>query len=324
MIDNDVMRGLWLEEGRVRLRGDLPRPAPASDEALVRVQLTGICGTDLAMLSGYSDYTGIPGHEFVGEVVESADAGLVGTRVVGEISAACGTCPTCVQERLPGHCPTRTVLGIQGRPGSMAEYLTLPLVNLHPVPEGVSDEAAVFCEPLAAALQIQEQVAIRPGSSVLVVGAGRLGQLVARTLALTGCRLTVVARHARQRERLRLVGVEVVEPGGVRPRSAEVVVEASGSPSGFALSVDAVHPRGTVVLKSTYSEPLPLDTGRVVVDELTIVASRCGPFPAALRLLQQGAVDPAPLIHATLSLDEGVRAFELAARPGTLKVLLTL
>lgn len=318
------MKGLWLEEGEVRLRDDLPRPVPAAGEALVRVRLTGICGTDLEMTRGYSDYTGIPGHEFVGEVAGPAEARLVGARVVGEISAACGACPTCVQQRLPGHCPARTVLGIQGRPGAMAEYLTLPQVNLHPVPGEVSDEEAVFCEPLAAALRIQQQVHIGPGCRVLVVGAGRLGQLVARVLALTGCRLTVVARHAAHRERLRQLEVEVVEPQEVQPRSAQVVVEVSGSPTGFALAVEAVQPRGTVVLKSTYAGPLQLDTGRVVVDEITIVASRCGPFPAALRLLQQRAVDPAPLIHATLPLDEGARAFELAARPGALKVLLTL
>jgi 2-desacetyl-2-hydroxyethyl bacteriochlorophyllide A dehydrogenase len=315
------MNGLWLERGAVSYRDDLPRPVPPTGEALVRVTLTGICGTDLAMTRGYYDYVGIPGHEFVGEVEDGPDPDLVGRRVVGEINAACGDCPTC-RQGMPGHCPNRTVLGIQARPGSMAQYLTLPAVNLHEVPDDLSDEAAVFCELLAAALQIEEQVPIRPEHQVLVVGAGRLGQLIARTLALTGCRLSVVARHANQWDRLRQVDIVVTEADRVGRRSADIVVEASGSVSGFELAVHAVRPRGTIVLKSTYAEPLPLATSRVVVDEITIVASRCGPFAKALQLLQEGAVDPSPLIHARLPLSEGAQAFELATGPGTLKVLL--
>lgn len=321
-MDQPTMRGLWLEQGKVRLREDLPRPAPPPGEALVRVRLAGICGTDLAMTRGYFDYTGVPGHEFVGEVERAdGDERLVGRRVVGEINAGCGRCETCASG-MPGHCGQRTVLGIQGRPGALAEQLVLPAASLHPVPDGLSDEVAVFVEPLAAALQIQQQVAVRPADRVLLVGAGRLGQLVARTLALAGCRLQAAARHARQWERLRRVGVDVVYPEQVERRRFDLVVEASGSPSGFALALDAVRPRGTIVLKSTYAEPLPLETGRVVVDEITVVCSRCGPFAPALRMLRAGLIDPRPLIEKRLPLAEGARAFELAAAPGAFKVLL--
>jgi 2-desacetyl-2-hydroxyethyl bacteriochlorophyllide A dehydrogenase len=319
-MNRQTMRGLWMEQGRVTLREDLPLPEPGDGEARVRVRLAGICGTDLAMTRGYFDYTGVPGHELVGEVVEGE---LTGRRVVGEINAACGACETC-RAGLPGHCPNRTVLGIQGRPGAMAEYVALPAGNLHRVPEGMSDEVALFTEPLAAALQIQQQIAVHPTDRVLLVGAGRLGQLVARTLGLTGCKLTAAARHARQWERLRRVGVETVYPEQVERRAFDLVVEASGDPSGFELALDAVRPRGTIVLKSTHAEPLTLDTGRVVVDEISIVCSRCGPFAPALRLLREGRVDPRPLIEARLPLEDGPRAFEQAAAPGAFKVILVI
>lgn len=321
MVSGDTMEGLWLEEGRVSFCTDLPRPVPPAGEALVRVRLAGICGTDLAMTRGYFAYEGIPGHEFVGEVVQAPqDPALVGTRVVGTINAACGSCDTCAGG-MPGHCPSRTVLGIQGRPGALARYLCLPAGNLHRVSDSMPDEVAVFCELLAAALQVQQQVTIRPTDRVLVVGAGNLGQLLARTLALTGCDLTVVARHASQRDLLLQAGIATLEPDRVGLCNFDFVLEASGSPSGFELALQAVRPRGTIVLKSTYPEPLSLQTGRIVVDEISIVCSRCGPFVPALRLLQD-RVDPTPLIQDRLPLSEGERAFELAGRPGALKVLL--
>ena len=209
------MQGVWLEAGHLTSRDDLPVPEPGEGEALVRVALAGICGTDLELVKGYMPFAGIPGHEFVG-IVERGPEAILGRRVVGEINASCGRCPACRAGRR-NHCPGRTVLGIAGRHGSFAEYLTLPAGNLHPVPEAVPDEAAVFTEPLAAALRIGEQIRIRPEDRVLVVGDGRLGQLVARTLALTGCDLTVAGRHERK--------MDLLAEAGIRTREAAAVTE---------------------------------------------------------------------------------------------------
>ena len=316
------MRGVWLEQGRLSIRSDLARPRPAAGEARIRVTLAGVCGTDLELVRGYYPYTGIPGHEFVG-VVDSCESEpeLVGRRVVGEINAACGACATCRAGR-PTHCPDRTVLGIVGRGGAFAEELVLPAANLHPVPDSVDDDAAVFAEPLAAAARILEQVAVAPGDRVGVVGAGRLGLLVAMVLARTGCRLTVVARHGDARRILADAGIDTIGSDEVAPGAWDVAVEASGSPGGFELARAALRPRGTLVLKSTYADRLSLDISRIVVDELTLVASRCGPFGEALRLLETGAVDPRPLIRGRHPLDRALDAFDAAARPGALKVLL--
>jgi 2-desacetyl-2-hydroxyethyl bacteriochlorophyllide A dehydrogenase len=314
------MRALWLESQSLSHRSDLPRPVPGPGEALIRIRLAGICGTDLELLRGYAPFIGIPGHEFVGEVAECADAALLGRRVVGEINVVCGRCAACRAGRST-HCEQRTVAGIRGRDGAFAEYLALPAANLHPVPDGVPDEAAVFAEPLAAALQIQEQVAVRPGDAVLVVGAGRLGQLAAQTLALTGCDLAVVARHPRQRQLLADRGIRVTGEEGAPSRQFDLVVDATGSPSGFDLARRAVRPRGTLVLKSTYAGAFPVDLSSLVVDEITVVGSRCGPFGAALRLLERRVVDPAGLIDAEYPLDRAVEAFRQAASGGALKVV---
>ena len=301
------------------MRGDVARPDPPAGEALVRVTLAGVCATDLELVKGYYPFTGVPGHEFVG-VVERADGApaRVGRRVVGEINASCGTCPTCVAGRR-SHCPARTVLGIKGRDGAMAEWLVLPLENLHDVPDAVPDEAAVFTEPLAAALEVQEQVRIGPGTRVVVIGDGRLGQLVARSLAVTGCSLTVVGRHVRKLERLSARGIAVA--ACVSPASADVVVECTGNPDGLALARDAVRPRGTIVLKSTYHGEARVNLSAIVVDEVTLVGSRCGPFAPALALLAGGTVDVADLVEARYPLGDALAAFERAAAPGVLKVL---
>jgi len=314
-----TMRALWLEGGKLSIR-DVGVPA-APGEALVRVRLSGICGTDLELVRGYYPYTGVLGHEFVGEVAECPDREWIGARVVAEINAACGECPTCRRGH-PTHCERRTVLGIVDRHGVHAEYTSVPTANLHRVPDSVGDEAAVFTEPLAAALQILEQVHVKPDSRVLLVGAGRLGQLVAQVLALTGADLHVVAKHEHQRALLAARSITTIAPDEVEPRRWDVVVEATGSPSGFEVAAAAVRPRGALVLKSTYHGTLTLDMAPLVVDEITLVGSRCGPFAPALRLLQHGQVDPAPLIAKRLGLSEAVEAMELAARPGTLKVLL--
>lgn len=315
------MRGLWLEDERLTYREDLPLPKPGPSEALVRVLLSGICGTDLRLLQGYYPYRGIPGHEFVGVVAEAAESSWVGRRVVGEINLPCGECASCRAGR-PRHCHRRSVLGIRDRPGCFAEFLTLPIANLHAVPDSVPDEAAVFTEPLAAALEIQEQLPVRPSERVLLIGAGRLGQLIALTLALTGCALTVVVRHPLQRRLLAARGVEAIGEESVPERRFDRVVEASGSPTGFRLARAAVRPGGVLVLKSTYRGTVEADLSGLVVDEITVMGSRCGPFPAALSLLERKAVDPTVLITAEWPLARGLEGFQRAAEPGTLKVLL--
>ena len=264
----------------------------------MRVRLAGICNTDIELTHGYYPFTGIPGHEFVGE--------LEGRRVVGEINASCGSCSACLHGRRT-HCERRTVLGIKDRNGAFAEYLTLPLENLHVVPDSVPDEVAVFTEPLAAALEIQQQVQITADDRVLVVGHGKLGRLIAASLALTGCKLTVAGR----------------EHGEIAPRSFDVVVECSGNADGFALARQAVRPRGTIVMKSTYAGDLTFNASALVVDEITLLGSRCGPFAPALQLLADGKIDPRPMIHARYPLHDVQSAFAHAEKPGVLKVLLT-
>ena len=222
----------------------------------------------------------------------------------------------------PTHCESRTVLGIAGRNGAHAEFVSLPLANLHAVPDSVADEAAVFTEPLAAALEILEQVHVRPDDRVLLVGAGRLGQLVAQVLALTGAQLRVVARHSHQRALLHARGIETVAADEVEPRRHDIVVEATGSPSGLDLARTALRPRGTLVLKSTYHGEVTLDLAPFVVDEITVVGSRCGPFAPALRMLERGDVDPTPLIGETYPLAQGVDAVRAAQQPGAMKILL--
>jgi threonine dehydrogenase-like Zn-dependent dehydrogenase len=315
------MRALWLEERTLRLRDDVARPSPPPGEALVRVCLAGVCNTDLELVQGYYPYTGIPGHEFVGVVEDAPGAPeWTGRRIVGEINAVCGACAACRAGR-PTHCERRTVLGIVNRNGAFATHLTLPLANLHEVPEGVSDEVAVFAEPTAAALEIQEQVPIGRGDRVVVIGAGKLGHLVARTLATTGCDLLAIGRSPRPLTLLSSAGIRTGTAGDLAAREADVVVECTGNPDGFELARRAVRPRGTIVLKSTYRGRTSLDMAPLVVDEITLVGSRCGPFAPALELLARGAVDPRPLVDERYRLSEALAAFEHAAKPGALKIL---
>jgi 2-desacetyl-2-hydroxyethyl bacteriochlorophyllide A dehydrogenase len=315
------MRAAWLQDRVVRVRDELAMPAPADGEALIAVRLAGICGTDLELLRGYAAFTGVPGHEFTGVVVDAPGSPeWVGRRVVGEINVRCGACRECRAGR-GNHCERRRVLGVRGLHGALAEHMILPVANLHAVPDGVSDEAAVFAEPLAAALEIQAQVAIDPGERVLVVGAGRLGQLIARALRATGCEQHVVARHPRQRELLSACGIEHVSEDDVEHAAYDLTIEASGAESGLALARWALRPRGTLVLKSTHHGDRAFDFAQLVVDEITIVGSRCGAFAPALQLLQTGAIDPTPLIDGVRALDEVPDAFVQAAKPGALKVL---
>jgi threonine dehydrogenase-like Zn-dependent dehydrogenase len=314
--------GLWLEDRQLSFRSKIPIPALQEGEALIKLRLAGICSTDLEMVKGYYPFQGVPGHEFVGEVVQSAgDESWVGKRVVGEINLSCGECAECKAGRTT-HCLKRSVLGILGKNGVFADFFSLPVENLHPVPESVLDTQAVFTEPLAAALEIQQQITIQPSDRVLIVGAGRLGQLIARSLSLTGCELFVLVRREKQVHLLEGVRVQPIWQADLRAKSFDIVVEATGSPAGFEIARQAVHPRGTIVMKSTYAGTLDLNISALVVDEIRLVGSRCGPFKPALRLLEAGLVDPSPLIERVYSLEEGLQAFEFAASPGVFKVLL--
>lgn len=316
------MIGLWLENELLAVRKEIPVPEPPSGEALVRVTLSGICNTDIELCRGYYPFAGILGHEFVGVVEASPDDTLTGRRVVGEINAVCHDCSTCRASR-PTHCENRTVLGIVNRNGAHAEFLTLPVENLHPVPESVPDEAAVFAEPLAAALEIQQQISISPDDRVLVVGDGKLGLLIAQTLAVTNCQLLVLGRHEKKLALLESRGIETTaNSDAISERSFDIAVECTGRPEGFEIARRSVRPRGTLVMKSTYAAEMTLNVAALVVDEITMIGSRCGPFEPAITLLKEGLVDVAPLIHARYSLDDGPAAFEHAQRPGVLKVLL--
>lgn len=312
------MQAVWLENNRINVRDVTLARKP--NEALVKIRKAGICSTDLELVKGYYPYTGILGHEFVGEVVEAEDISWIGQRVVGEINVVCNECEQCMNGR-PTHCEHRTVLGIVNRDGTFAEFTQLPISNLHRVPDSVSDEMAVFTEPLAAALEIQQQIQIDTSDRVLLIGAGRLGQLIAQTLALTGCDLRVVARHAHQRSLLAARGIHPIAEEEIQPWRWDVVVEATGSPSGFALARKAIRPRGILVMKSTYKGEMSVNFSSMVVDEINIVGSRCGPFAPALRLMESRQVDPTVLIAEEYKLANALKAFEHAAETGVLKVL---
>lgn len=314
------MRALWIENGILSLREDVPVPVPPPGEALVRVQVAGICNTDLELVKGYNAFAGIPGHEFLG-CVEAGPQSLVGQRVVGEINAVCGCCQACRGGR-ERHCERRTVLGIAGRHGAFAEYLVLPVGNLHEVPEGVTDDAATFAEPLAAALEIQEQTSVLPSSRVLVVGDGKLGQLVAQVLVLTGCDLLVVGRHEGKLSRLRRRGICTGGVGDVDVNVYDLAVECTGNPEGFAIARRGVRPRGAIVMKSTYAGDLTLDAASLVVDEISLIGSRCGPLAPALRLLASQSPGVEEMVHARFPLEQGLQAFDRARQPGSLKILL--
>jgi threonine dehydrogenase-like Zn-dependent dehydrogenase len=316
------MLALRYEHDRVAV-ASVPRPRDER-EAVVRVTLSGICNTDVEIARGYAGFQGTLGHEFVG-VVESAPAApeLVGRRVVGEINAGCGRCSLCLAND-SRHCPQRTVLGIVGRDGAHAEFLQLPTANLLPVPDEIADERAVFTEPLAAAWGITERVQLSSETRVAVIGDGKLGLLCAQALHLTGAPVLLVGKHPEKLKIAERRGLETVtlERLGNRAREFEVTVEASGGEQGFALALRLLRPRGLLVLKSTFHGETRIDSARVVVDEISVVGSRCGHFAPALELLRRDAVDVLSLISEAHSLSDGVAAMERATRHGILKVLL--
>jgi len=294
-----------------------------ADEALVRVLLSGICNTDLEIARGYAGFKGTIGHEFVGLVEESPNHTLAGRRVVGEINAGCGKCDLC-RTGDSRHCPSRTVLGIHGRDGAHAEFLQLPAGNLFPVPDTVPDEHAVFTEPLAAACGVLERVSISKSDRVAVIGDGKLGLLCAQVLALTGASLLLIGKHSSKRRIAERRGIETTTPtqAGKRSKQFDVVVEASGAAAGFALALDLLRPKGQLVLKSTFHGKTEMDAARVVVDEISIVGSRCGRFRPALELLKKNAIDVDNLISEEYALSKGVHAMRRASVKGVVKVLL--
>ncbi|HYK62719.1 MAG TPA: alcohol dehydrogenase catalytic domain-containing protein [Bryobacteraceae bacterium] len=315
------MLTVHLESGRVSVRRR-PLPRIPRGFARIRVLAAGICSTDLELQRGYYGFAGTPGHEFVGEVEAAEDSVWIGKRVGGEINLACGECEWCARD-LGRHCPSRTVLGIVKHPGAHAEFLTLPLRNLHPIPDSISDEQAVFIEPVAAACEILDQVRVLAGSRIAVLGDGKLGLLIAQVLRARGARVHLYGRH---RDKMRLVegdGLTTEIAGRSLPERAwPMVVEASGSVDGLRAAIGMCEPRGTVIMKSTVHGLVKIDTAPAIVNEVTLVGSRCGRFGPAIRMLASGRVRVDPLISEQLPLERGQEAYKQAAAKGVLKVLL--
>ncbi|MCA1555635.1 MAG: alcohol dehydrogenase catalytic domain-containing protein [Acidobacteria bacterium] len=319
------MKALRYENGRLGL-AEVDEPRAKAGEAVVRVTLAGICNTDLEIVRGYAGFAGTLGHEFVGVVESAPNESLVGRRVVGEINAGCGRCGLCAGGDAR-HCPERTVLGIAGRDGAFAELLRLPIMNLLSVPEEIEDARAVFAEPLGAACGIMERVLVTRDTRVAVIGDGKLGLLCAQAIkAQAGASVTLIGRHENKLNIARGRSIETVLveelPQDSSREKFDVVVEASGASNGFALAVALTRPRGSLVLKSTFHGATEIDAARIVVDEISIVGSRCGRFAPALELLARNAVDVSSLVTDEFALADGVRAMARARESGVLKVLL--
>ena len=315
------MLALYYGANQQAVLQELPQPEPQPGEVLIRVTLAGICGTDLQVLRGYHGFQGVMGHEFVGVVAGPQNSSRLGQRVVGEINVSCGACDLC-RRGLPRHCRQRQIIGLKGRDGAFAHYLTLPAANLVTVPAQVEDEAAVFTEPLAAALAVPEILPLPLKSPVLVVGDGRLGLLIAMSLARSEVEVHLLGHHEAHLALAHPYGVTTFLEKEMPAGDYEVIVEASGAAPGLDLALARVRPRGLVVLKSTYTGRYPLDSAAVVVPEVRLVGSRCGPFGPALRMLARKWIDPRPLIDRRFPLSQGLAALEWAQRPGVLKVLL--
>ncbi len=303
---------------------DRPKPRFAEDEALIRVTHAGICNTDHEIIAGYvPGFSGVIGHEFVGIVEESEVRDMVGKRVTAEINCACGACEYC-RQGLSRHCPERTVLGIMGRPGAMAEYVSVPVENVVPIPDSISDTRAVFIEPLAAALEILEQLPIGPNHTVLLIGDGKLALLIAHILASTGCRATMVGKYPDKLAKAKPLGLETLKLEQFTDGAYDIVIEAAGKPSAFDTAVRNVKPRGTVVLKSTYADRLTIDAAPIVVNEVTLIGSRCGRFSEAIRFLEEHKPALEELISDQFPLSRAQEAFARSAEGGSLKVVLTV
>ncbi|MGD8863601.1 MAG: alcohol dehydrogenase catalytic domain-containing protein [Myxococcales bacterium] len=314
------MKALSLIDGQLAVR-DVPTPEPGAGEALVRVVTAGVCNTDIEIARGYMGFSGVLGHELCGVVEACDDASWVGKRVAGEINLACGRCEMCGRG-FSRHCPTRTVMGILGKDGCFAEYVTLPTENLHTLPDGLTGGRAAFVEPTAAAFEILEQVRVESGDRVAVLGDGKLGLLIGQVLCTRGCEPVLVGRHASKLELGRKLGLRPAALDDLSTKSFDLVVEATGSASGMQDAIALTRPRGTLVLKSTYHGALSLDAAPIVIDEISIVGSRCGPFDPAVAALASGDVNPDAMVMARYPLSRALEAFEEAQRAGVLKVLI--
>ena len=335
------MQALYWDGSELRLKSSYPTPQPSKidqreskiaattgsqpgpsdgQHALVQVHLAGVCATDLQIFKGYMGFKGVPGHEFVGSVSDGP-TNLRAKRVVGEINFGCGECDCCRRD-LSRHCPNRKVMGILKADGAFAEFVAVPVANLHVVPENVSDEEAVFTEPLAAAFEILEQIQLNPGDQVLIVGDGKLGVLCAQTIKLSAAHVTVVGKHVDKLNLIKRRGIRTATLSDWRPGLFDVVVEASGSASGLEIAMSAVRPRGTLVLKSTIAGAHAISLAPLVINEVTVVGSRCGPFAPALEALQDKTVSVTPMIEKIYPLNEALEALNHAGRPGARKILL--
>lgn len=302
---------------------DVEKPVPNENEALIRVTMAGICATDLEIVRGYMSFNGTLGHEFVGRVERAKSSDYVGRRVVGEINIGCRVCGVC-KRNLDRHCRRRTVLGISGKDGCFAEYLTLPLRNLHRIPDELEDRFACFVEPVAACFEILEQVTIMKRDRIAVLGDGKLGILAAQALNRRSSDTTLVGTHERKLAVAKACGVRTSPVTELEPKSFDLVVDATGSSAGMLSAVELVRPRGTIVLKSTYHGDLVFNPAPLVIDEVTIIGSRCGPFEPAIAALTSGDIRVEPLIDAVFPLEDSVAAFVSAQAPETLKVLIAM
>jgi threonine dehydrogenase-like Zn-dependent dehydrogenase len=317
-----MMQALYLADGRLTYRTDYPKPIPTAGQALIRITLAGICATDLEIVKGYANFEGVLGHEFVGVVKQAdSDPAWIGKRVVGGINLGCGVCTVCLAAG-PEHCPQRTVLGIINHDGVFADYITLPVRNLVVVPDELPDDAVVFTEPLAAAVRIREQVALSPEMKAAVVGPGRLGMLAGLMLAEAGLKVTMLGRREASLALPKKLGLGTGLVGEAQDNAFDLVVEATGNEAGLVHSLRLVRPLGTLVMKSTFAGQTTVDLTKLVVDEINVVGSRCGPFDSAVRLLAAGKIVPQVMVEAEYGLEDGLEAFDHAARPGVHKVLL--
>lgn len=302
---------------------DYPVPRPKQDEALIRVTYAGICNTDIEITKGYMGFRGVLGHEFVGVVEKCSERGFLGKRVVGEINLGCGKCLYC-RNKMPNHCPDRSVLGILNKDGAFAEYVTLPVRNLHKIPNSIPDEEAIFIEPLAAAHEIIDQVGISSSDRVCVLGDGKLGLLVAQVIETAGCKLSVIGRHREKLSILDELGIKTGLGLEFRGRDFDIVIDCTGSPSGIRTALQIVKPRGRIVLKTTIANRVQIDMNQFVINEISLIGSRCGPFPPAIKAIRSRQIDLYSLVSSIYPIEEGLKAFQHASLKNALKVILKI